>query len=581
MKNAILIYFILILIWSCTSDPLPNSNEPVPIVTTEDASYITYTTVRLSININSTNATKIGILYSKNPTPNQKNSIVETTSSLYYTEIILNGLDYGTKYYYKAFATNNIDTVYGEIKNFTTTNATVPILNPTYNAYSITQTSAVSGGEVSSDGGFSVTSKGVCWSTTSNPTSSLLTKTNNGSGNWSFDSDITGLMAGTTYYVRAYATNSVGTGYGSQINFTTSPVILPTITTSTALKTSQSTATCGGTVSSGGGGTITARGVCWSTSSSPTTALATKTNDGTGTGVFSSSITGLLENTTYYIRAYATNSAGTAYGAQVSITIVPIVVPTITTTSVVSTSQTTATGGGNITNDGGGAVTSRGVCWSTTANPTILLSTKTADGTGIGTFTSSITGLTANTTYYIRAYATNSAGTAYGAQVSFSTTLAVGQSYQGGKIAYIFKSGDAGYISGQTHGLIAAPTDQSSGMQWYNGTNKITGATGTAIGTGNANTTAIVNSQGAGSYAAKLCYDLVLGGYSDWYLPSRDELNQLYINRLAVGGFSNGDYWSSSEYSSTNAYEFNFTSGSISNYTKSYSADYVRAIRSF
>jgi len=122
--------------------------------------------------------------------------------------------------------------------------------------------------------------------------------------------------------------------------------------------------------------------------------------------------------------------------------------------------------------------------------------------------------------------------------------LTLGQSYQGGKIAYIDNTGK--------HGLIAAPYDQSpaypNGSQWYNGSWITTGATGTAIGTGQANTTAIVKAQGSGSYAAKLCDDLVLGGYSDWYLPSRDELNQLYLNQSVVGGFADLNYWSSSEY---------------------------------
>ena len=98
------------------------------------------------------------------------------------------------------------------------------------------------------------------------------------------------------------------------------------------------------------------------------------------------------------------------------------------------------------------------------------------------------------------------------------TTPSIGDNFQGGKVAYIFVSGDPGYVVGETHGLIAAPSDQGTSIQWYNGSTT-TGAIATALGTGNANTTAIVTNQGAGSYAAKICSDLVLGGYSDWYLP--------------------------------------------------------------
>jgi hypothetical protein len=163
-----------------------------------------------------------------------------------------------------------------------------------------------------------------------------------------------------------------------------------------------------------------------------------------------------------------------------------------------------------------------------------------------------------------------------------ATSLTVGTSYGGGIIAYIFASGDPGYVAGQTHGLIAAPSAQSTGIQWYNGSNIITGATGTAIGTGMSNTNYIVAAQGAGSYAAKICYDLVLGGYSDWYLPSRDELNKLYINRAAIGGFSPYiAHWSSSEADSTQAWLVFFAfSGSILN-PKNTAIPYVRATRSF
>jgi len=196
---------------------------------------------------------------------------------------------------------------------------------------------------------------------------------------------------------------------------------IPVLTTDALSNITQTTATCGGNITSDGSATVTARGVCWSSNQSPTIADS-KTTDGTGTGIFTSNISGLSANTTYYVRAYATNSNGTGYGSSVSFTTLSTTsqVPVLTTNAVTDITQSTATCGGNITSDGGATVTARGVCWSINQSPTIADS-KTTEGTGAGTFTSNITGLSSNTTYYVRAYATNSNGTGYGSAMSFIT----------------------------------------------------------------------------------------------------------------------------------------------------------------
>ncbi|MBU0616471.1 MAG: DUF11 domain-containing protein, partial [Planctomycetes bacterium] len=286
---------------------------------------------------------------------------------------------------------------------------------------SITTTTADCGGNVTADGGADVTARGVCWSTLANPTT-VDDHTTDGAGTGAFTSTITGLSPNITYHVRAYATNSVGTAYGADVQFTTGTTT-PTVTTTAASSITDTTAQSGGNVTADGGADVTARGVCWSTFSNPTID-DDRTMDSTGTGEFTSNLTGLNPDTTYYAAAYATNSVGTAYGDDVSFTTnaAPVIatVPTVTTADVFDISTTGATCGGNVTADGGAAVTARGVCRSTFVNPTTA-DDKTEDGAGTGEFTSNLTGLSPGTTYYAAAYATNSAGTAYGDDVTFTT----------------------------------------------------------------------------------------------------------------------------------------------------------------
>lgn len=292
-----------------------------------------------------------------------------------------------------------------------------PKVIPTITALAITNitaNSATAGGEVTSDGGDPVTVRGVCWSSTNAIPTISDSKTTDGTGLGIFSSSISGLAAGTSYNIRAYATNTVGTAYYSQAPFKTLALapILTTIDISSITSTSFNS---GGNITNDGGSPVTSRGVCWSTNQNPTIA-DNKTNDGIGIGNFTSSIIGLMPGITYYFRAYATNSIGTNYGNQYS-TKTLATLPTLSTTTLTNITTITALSGGNITSDGGGSILACGVCWSTILNPTIN-DNKTTDGALVGNYTSTITGLTAGKTYYVRAYATNSAGTAYGNQLT-------------------------------------------------------------------------------------------------------------------------------------------------------------------
>ena len=263
--------------------------------------------------------------------------------------------------------------------------------------------------------------------------------------------------------------------------------------------------------------------------------------------------------------------------------------PELSTISVL-TNGTTAESGGNITSDGGSGITSKGVCWGLTPNPTTENDT-TNNGNGTGSFSSVINLLDSNTKYFLRAYATNSNGTGYGDELSFCITT-IGATFQGGIVFYLDSNGG---------GLVAAPTDQSTvsattdGAVWGCNGSDIMGADGIEIGTGNQNTIDIEVGCLTVGTAADVCSNLILGGFNDWFLPSKDELNLMWINLADtdgngsnngpsdpnnLGGFTSYVYWSSTEDDNENAWMQNFFTGNQWPRAK-YSNYWVRAVRAF
>lgn len=314
-KGALVLAAILIA--SCTKDMSEVRLDPS--LTTSQSDGITSSTAIVEgfVIAEGDGFTERGICYSTTANPTTANSKVvyegEETGATF--KVTITGLAYATKYYAKAYAINANGTIYGKELTFTTL-PVVPALTTTAIS-EITGSSAMSGGNVTNAGGADVKARGVCYSTTANPTVDN-SKTTDGDGLGEFTSAMTGLLGNTTYYVRAYATNSAGTGYGPQVTFT-SAVALPVVSTTAVSDITKTTAKSGGNVTYNGGAEVTARGLVWATSENPTISNNVLSG-GSGNGEFALDLTGLTKFTKYYVRAFATNSAGTAYGNSISFT---------------------------------------------------------------------------------------------------------------------------------------------------------------------------------------------------------------------------------------------------------------------
>jgi len=289
----------------------------------------------------------------------------------------------------------------------------------TQSVTAIGQTIATGGVQVSGSFSSDVIEKGICWGTNYDPTI-FQAKVSGGAGTGFASLSLSGLAPATTYYVRAYAKTVNETIYGEQVQFRTLSYQLASLSTTSVTNISLTAASSGGSVSAQGGGNVTAKGICWATYQGPTIVNA-HTTDGRGLGSFTSTLNGLSPGTMYYVRAYATNEAGTAYGYQYSFVSASIHPATLTSVTVSSISRTSVIVSASASADGGGTITNRGICWSTAAYPTIPYSNYTLNGSGTGTMSASLNNLVSGVTYYIRAYATNAAGTAYGPMTSFRT----------------------------------------------------------------------------------------------------------------------------------------------------------------
>jgi hypothetical protein len=393
---------------------------PTELITTSEASSILNTSVVLGGTVVSNETIKErGVCWSTLSNPTTAGSKIAEGGGTGTFSIQINGLTPGTTYYAKAYAITTAGrTFYGEEVSFTMQFTPIGITTATITG--ITPSSAMSGGIIEVEDGTIITARGVCYSRTGVPTITD-SKTSDGKGPGSFTSTLSGLTANATYYIRAYVTDkSNKTHYGDLLTFSTSAASAFQVTTTpfsnVVLMIPSYSGISGGTIS--GSATISAKGVCWNTIPNPTISNS-KTTDGAGGAAYTSTLSGLVPGNIYYYRAYATNTSGvTVYGEQYSV----YYETAITTAPVTNIQGTGATSGGTIPPAASGSIAARGVCWSTTQNPTIAAS-KTSDGAGEGNFISSLTGLVPNQVYYLRAYATLSNGvTYYGNEERFITT---------------------------------------------------------------------------------------------------------------------------------------------------------------
>jgi hypothetical protein len=417
-------------LYACAGDNISNTvtAQATPVftasLTTAIQTDLSCNSATLGGNISNTggaNITQRGIVYAKAANPTTSDTKVTMGNGEGSFNQSVTGLEETTTFYVRAYAINSAGTSYGNQISFTTPACPLPATVTTSTPTNVTCTSATLGGNITDDGGATVTEKGIVYSTSTNPTTSD-TKVQIGSGKGSFSKSVSGFSASTTYYIRAYAISNAGVNYGEEKTFSTP--VLATLNTATPTNLTKNSATLGGTVSIDGGATVTERGIVYSTNSNPTTS-DTKVVIGSGTGTFSQNVMNLECETSYYVRAYAINCAGTAYGSQAEFKTsdcVVIVPPTVETRTPTSISCNRATLGGNVTDEGGATVTQRGIIISKSeiqlppANVT-----KVIIGSGLGAYSVSVTGLSIDTKYYIRAYAINSAGTNYGDQKTFKT----------------------------------------------------------------------------------------------------------------------------------------------------------------
>lgn len=393
-------------------------DEGLAVVTTSAVSDVTFVSAKCGGSVTHEGlgtVTERGICWGLHENPTVADSCVNGGSGLGNFYVQLDGLTVNTTYHIRAYAINEIGVAYGNDVAFTTKaieDSEVPIVN-TKEVTAIGMYSATFSGDVIWGGASPVTSRGICWGITHDPVPTTGNYVSCGTGTGPFNASVTNLMPNTIYYARAYATNSYGTNFGIEVVFITQSEVA----TLEATDLTQTSARCNGYIPEDNSAQITERGLCWSNHHDPSLE-DNHVECGSGTGNFSEVVTGLTANHTYYVRAYSMSGRILTYGNEVSF-LTRANLPKVNT-QIVGYWLDFGRIGGTVTVDDQSEVTERGICWSTSPSPT-LADNYQAEGVGTGSFELQIENLDQNTKYYVRAYATNREGTAYGNEVIFTT----------------------------------------------------------------------------------------------------------------------------------------------------------------
>ena len=511
-----------------------------PVVAMTSVTEINYSKASVTFNGEMSNVgvpsyTERGFVYgiNINPTINNNKEIASSSSNKFST--IVSNLKKDTKYYVRAYALQNGEAFYSSQECSFTIEATLPTVSElNISNINYESRSALFSANITSLGDPILSEKGFVYSTTTNPNfydSKKITSVGPYTGEYSLTAD--NLSPGATYYVRAYAVNQAGVAYNSnEVVFTIKAILGKVKMTSiSGIDLSAHTAVVRGEVTYIGDPAYSERGFVYSNiNTTPTIHDSVVKVDGSDTGTFDAKLTGLAREVTYYVRAYIKNEAGVAYSENVmefSTNESLAVVETLTATDIDEATHS-AVLHGKITDVGTPTYTERGFVYSTEYEaPTVADTKVVVSGVGLGEFEARVSGFSAEAKTYIRAYVKNSKGISYGKAVT------------------VF---EPPFVNLPTAGIAVQQTDitGNKGAYWDD--------------------------------ANRLCENSTVGGFTDWRLPTIDELMTMYSNRGFIGGFSVDSYWSSTPYGS-DYWKISFYDGSSKYSSPHYTTDSARCVR--